>query len=201
MSNYYHWYYNTNLQDDRPGMICRKVVWENAVAPSEKQIAYHRALLEFLKEHGFPTGGYERPRDKTAYISSIRAMNEILRKNNLIDEFYGKPKEGGTGSEAKYNFPVLHVGSAYLSFNRAFSELFPATHVRFRASTDLLVLCPVPAGSGAYSLSPSRSGALTCRTPVCVDRLKLKRGSYRVYRAGDSFAIRRNERINEGDAG
>lgn len=98
----------------------------------------------------------------------------------------------------RYDFPTVHIGPKHIILNVVAAALFPTRYVRFRSSTGLLILTPTGSGaSGAYKLFITDYGGLSFNMPPALMRLKLKPGDYKLYRAGNAFAIRRNERINE----
>ena len=62
---------------------------------TKKQIAYHNSLHSFLLERGLAQRGdiFDNPKNCKDCQRKINAMNTILRKAGLSEEFYGKDSE------------------------------------------------------------------------------------------------------------
>lgn len=72
---------------------CLRAKWvrrDISIYGTDKQIAFYKDLLAFVKENGLDTKMFERPRNFADCHSKINAMFTVLRKNNLLDQFFDK---------------------------------------------------------------------------------------------------------------
>lgn len=97
-STFYARYYNQKGKD-YSGWHVKSVARQTATGgPTDKQFAYLKDLIEFLKQRGIPTSRFERPRDKRDCSRCINAAITVLKKHNLDAEFFGEPEQQRSGA-------------------------------------------------------------------------------------------------------
>ena len=61
---------------------------DRSIYGTDKQIAFYKTVLAFVRENGIDTSIFERPRNLADCNSKINAMFTVIRKNNLLDKFF-----------------------------------------------------------------------------------------------------------------
>ena len=98
---------------------------------------------------------------------------------------------------SKYSFPALYFGETNIYFNRKTTEIFRPERIKFRLSTEYLIVLPAENGEeNSFSIwsSSSRTDTLVSTLPANLKhRRALKRGTYKCYRYKNGLAIKRYE--------
>lgn len=94
MANYFQSYYQGKKFKECPGKAINAWAYDKAhEGYTDKQLQYHANLCNFLRDRGIDVSTFERPRNKNDCHSKINALNTILRKNGLDEEFYSEKTE------------------------------------------------------------------------------------------------------------
>lgn len=92
MGNYFQQYFQGKYGIVSPGKTGKHFYKTNYI-PSDKQVAYHKNLCEFLDEKGVDISLFKTYKTKKECSSKINGLLTTLKKRGYEKEFFGSKEE------------------------------------------------------------------------------------------------------------
>ena len=99
-----------------------------------------------------------------------------------------------------YRFPVATILDKSIYFNKIAAKLLPKKYIKWYTTLNYIIGVPAQKEDLNAYLIDRRARSTSAALPAQLQHeKKVRPGHYKVYKFGDGFAMKRNERIDEDD--